>query len=369
MKLKKVAALGAAVAVVLTGVVSAPAFADPVSNSYVAVGSDTLQDSMNALTNGTRLTGSFVRVLTPGGVTVGNFDAFGSATIQTKPSGPTYVRPAGSGNGRNALIASIKGLTDPNAKWNNVPIGGQIDIARSSSGPGTNANSAGKLLYVPYARDAVGYAYKGGDASWANLTAAQLKQIYDGTLTSVGGAAIKPRLPQSGSGTRNFFLNALGYSGSTPASPAGVTGDQTVGENDASVLADGEIIPFSIANWVSQANLASGVNTIPGDNSVKLGTPVQGQAPYSGSGSSLVPTKTVYDDTTFGRDVYLIVEFARVDQSSSSYDAGLAALVDTTDGSSLAGFGLLNNQSGAVKKKFGFLAPSTSTPVRAYASI
>ncbi len=63
---------------------------------------------MNALPNGTTVTGASVRVIA-GGTPLGNFDAFGSAHIQTKPGGPFFVRPAGSGNGVKALRASITG--------------------------------------------------------------------------------------------------------------------------------------------------------------------------------------------------------------------------------------------------------------------
>ena len=368
MKSKKIAAVAAAIALTVSGAAfAAPAFADPVSNSYVAVGSDTLQDSVNALTNGTSVGGAFIRVKSGSGETIGNFDAFGSAAIQTKPGGVFFGRPSGSGAGVNALRASINGtawVAANNATPSRV-ISGQIDIARSSSGPGTNADAAGKLLYVPYARDAVGYAYKGGTTAWANLTPAQLKQIYDGTLTTVDGVAVHPRLPQTGSGTRNFFLAALGYTGTT--APAVSDTGNTTQENDATVLADNEIIPFSVANWISQANGVSGVNTLTAAPTVKLGSPVAGQVPFTGTGSNLVASAGFYANTTFGRDVYLIVERARVENpAASTYDANLAGLVDTTSSASLTNFGALSFQPGAVKKKFGFLAPSSTTPIPAY---
>jgi ABC-type phosphate transport system substrate-binding protein len=369
LKIKKVAAFAAAAAVAVTGAaLAAPAFAEPVSNSYVLVGSDTLQDSTNALINGTDASGSRVRV-TANNTTLGSFDAFGSAAIQTKPGGPFFGRPAGSGAGVSALRASITGASYAAGGTNTTPskvITGQVDIARSSSGPGTNANADGKLLYYPYARDAVAYAYKGGTAAWANISAAQLKQIYDGTLTSIDGVTIKPRLPQTGSGTRNFFLAALGYTGTT-APAVSDTGNATA-ENDATMLNDGEIIPFSVASWVAQANGVTGVNTTTAAG-VSIGSPIASTVPFTGTAPSLVPNSTYYANTTFGRDTYLVVERARVTSGDPKYDAGLAGLVDSTKSNSLTNFGTLTASPGAVKKKFGFLAPSSTTPLPAYTTL
>ena len=366
MKIKKIIAMSTVAGVALAGLAFSSATAEPVSNSYVLVGSDTLQDSTNALANGTSASGPLVRI-TANGSTLGNFDAFGSTAIQTKPNGPFFGRPAGSGAGVNALRASITGAAyTGNAAIPAKAITGQVDIARSSSGPTVNA--AGLLLYVPYARDAVAYAYKGGTAAWSNITAAQLKQIYDGTLTSIDGVAIKPRLPQSGSGTRNFFLPAIGYPSGTVDAPAVSNTGNTTAENDASVLAAGEIIPFSVASWVAQANGVTGTNstTIAG---VALGTPLGATVPFTGTAPALVPEAAYYANASFGRDTYLVVEYARVTLGNPKYDAGLAGLVDSASTASLTNFGTLASSPGAVKKKFGFLTPSSTTPLRAVPSL
>lgn len=366
LKLNKLVALGAACGIAIAGVgVATSASAEPVSNSYSLVGSDTLQDSMNAIVNGTTITGATVRV-TSNNKTLGNFDAFGSAAIQTKPAGAFFGRPAGSGAGVSALRASITG-----ANYTGNPavparqILGQVDIARSSSGPGGNANANGMLAYVPYGRDALGFAYKGGDSSWANLTAAQLKAIYECTTTTVGGVAIKPRIPQSGSGTRSFFLGAIGNPtlGSCVSDATGTTP-----ENDASVLGANELIPFSVANWVSQANGATGINTTTASG-VSFGSAVSGQAAFTGTAPNLVPNASYYSDATFGRDTYLVVEYARITPSDAKYDASLANLVNPGVNNSLTSFGSLSSSVGAVKKKFGFLAPSTTNIQRAYATL
>lgn len=371
MKLKKIAALGAAVGLVLSGVgLASTASADPVSNSYSAVGSDTLQDAMNALTNGSNASGTFMRILADG-KTIGNFDAFGSAAIQTKPTGPFFARPSGSGAGRDALRRSIDG--NPwSASGNATParaITGQVDIARSSSGAGSaNVSPEGRLLFVPFGRDAVSYAYKGGTAAWANLTATQLKGIYEGTITSIDGVTVKPRLPQVSSGTRSFFISAINAANTNGVADASNT---TVAENDATILGAGEIIPFSVASWVAQANNVSGVNTVAAASGVSLGSAVAGQAPVTGTAPELLPNPAFYSNTTFGRDTYLIVERSRVQQSftytgAAPYDPVLANLVNSSSITSLTGFNTSPLAAGSVKRKYGFLAPNSTTPISAF---
>jgi len=156
-------------------------------------------------------------------------------------------------------------------------------------------------------------------------------------------------------------------SNTTPgaAVPAGdnlPTGPQ---ENTGGQIADYQIIPFSAASWIAQSDGAA-PNTIAADTNLHLGA-VNGTAAYTGTGSSLVPSAAAYADTTFGRDTFLVVEYARVNPADSKYDAALATLVDPTQASaSLVSFGTaLPSQPGSVKKKFGFLAPSTSVAQRA----
>lgn len=281
--LRKIAVLGVTAGLMATGVLmTTPASADPVSSGFAAVGSDTLDASMNALANGTTASGASVRVAAAGSY-FGSFDAFPTGSkIQTKPFGAYFVRPSGSSQGRDALRASITGNL-----WNGVGISGQVDIARSSSGPGGNANANGLLAYVPYARDAVSYAYKAEDAAaaavLAELSQAQLNSIYSAAApTVINGITINPRLPQSGSGTRSFFLGAIGVTTPGAAVPAADNTANGPAENDATVLGTNEIIPFSVANWVAQSNNVA-PNTI-GSTGVLLGSSIPGTAPFTGSG-------------------------------------------------------------------------------------
>ncbi|MBK4348610.1 hypothetical protein [Lacisediminihabitans changchengi] len=375
MKKIKAAAVCAAVGVAIAGVaIAVPAHADPISNSYTLVGSDTLQDVSNALVNGTSITGSSVRVLASSGASLGSFDAFGSAAIQVKQGGPSFARPAGSGDGVKALSRSIDGETFAVAN-NSTPtmkIPGQVDVARSSSGPGSATNTAsGVLAYVPFARDAVTYAFNGSAAALGSITTAQLTQIYTCVAGAnvINGVTVQPLLPQAGSGTRKFFLGAIGVTdnqalvncvtnnGANPTFAA-------INENDGTALtAVGQIAPFSVASFIAQSNGAAQNRT----GAAALGSPI-GTAPFTGTGTALAANSTYYANSVWGRDTYMVVEYARIDSANAKFEQGLADLVNPTKAKSLSNFGTGPTTSGAVKAKFGFLAPSSTTILRANAS-
>ncbi len=362
MKITKPLILGVVAGLALsTAAAVTPASADPVSGSYVAVGSDTLEASMDALANGTKATGSTVRIKA-NGLAIASYNAFGSAKIQTKTTGPYFTRPAGSGKGVEALIASIRGTG-----FLGTDVTGQVDIARSSSSAGSNANANGNLIYIPYGRDAISYAYlpvSGHESDLASLTTAQLKGLYDGSITTIGGTTVNVMIPQSSSGTRKTFLADIGVSTDSTCGVSACTSG-SVPENDASQLTvPGSIIPFATSNWIAQAN-GYQVTTITGGQ--LLGT-IDGNAAANGSAPNLVPNPAFYS-TSYGRDTFLVVEYARINPADPKYDAVLAGLVDSTVTTSLTNFTAnpTPSQPGAVKKKFGFLAPSTTTPTRAYA--
>ncbi|RXZ67096.1 hypothetical protein [Agromyces albus] len=364
MNKKKFIAAAAAVGVAasLFGVAS-PANAEPVSASYVVVGSDTLQDVLNALSNGTNITGGFVRS-TGGSFNIGSFDATGSVSIQTKSGGVRFGRPNGSGDGVRALSRSIDGANYTSATPGgptNVNITGQVDIARSSSGATAVAN--GPLLYIPFGRDALSYAHSGGtNAAFDNIDQATLKGIFECTITTVGGVTVVPVIPQSGSGTRADFLSKAGI---------GTLGAcvQVGQEHDTRFLADGStpfpanaVTPMSAAQWVAQ-NTGAGIDRRGTD--VELGSPIAGTPAVTGTGTATVPNAAFYANTTWGRDTYIVVENARVTVGDPKYDANLANLVSNASSKLGNSQSVLPSQAGSVKKKFGFLAPSTTTPFRA----
>ncbi len=118
---------------------------------------------------------------------------------------------------------------------------------------------------MPFAIDAVTYATNAKTNAPANLTTAQLAAIYTCAVTNwhqVGGksAPIDAQLPQSGSGTRKFFLTALGAG--TPITP-GPCVNSSHGENSTNLPEENEgvnkflqgpnvIYPYSVADYIAQ---------------------------------------------------------------------------------------------------------------------
>ena len=363
MRSKKFIAVAAAAGVAASLMIAAPAHAEPVSPGLVAVGSDTLQDVLNALANGTTVSGASVRSDALG-QSFASFDATGSTSIQAKSGGTRFGRPNGSGDGVKALSRSIDGQPFTSATPGgpaNVTITGQVDIARSSSGATVNTNGA--LLYIPFGRDGLSYAHSGGsNAAFDFIDGATLKGIFECTVTQVGGVTVTPVIPQAGSGTRKDFLSKIG------SSEGALGGCVKVGqEHDTNSLANGDafpanaVTPMSAAQWVAQ-NTGAGVDRRGAG--VKIGSPVTGTPAVTGTGSSMVPNATFYANSTWGRDTYLVVEYARVTEGNAKYDARLANLVGTAANKLGNTQSVLPSQAGSVKKKFGFLAPASPTPFR-----
>ncbi len=363
MNKKKVIAAGAAIGLAATLLVTVPAAnAEPVGNGPVVVGSDTLQDVLNALANGTNISGGNVRS-TAGTFFAASFDATGSASIQTKTGGNRFGRPNGSGDGVRALSRSIDGqpyTSATPASPANVTIANQVDVARSSSGATVVAN--GPLLYIPFGRDALSYAHSGGaNAAFDNIDQATLKGIFECTITQVGGVDVTPVIPQNGSGTRTDFISKVGI--------GTLGGCVVVGqEHDTKNLANGDpfpanaVTPMSAAQWVAQ-NTGAGVDRRGAG--VKIGSPIAGTPAVTGTGAATAPNPAFYSSSTWGRDTYIVVEAARVTAGDAKFDANLANLVSNATTKLGNTQSTLPGQAGSVKKKFGFLAPSSSTPFRA----
>jgi hypothetical protein len=310
------------------------------------------------------------------GATLGSFDATGSTTIITKENGVRFGRPNGSGDGVKALSRSTDGAnyTAGTTGSPTAVITGQVDIARSSSA-GT-ANGAGELLYIPFGRDAIAYAYGASTATPStlatnlnSLTLANLTSLYtcggnnQASSQTFGGQPVTAILPQAGSGTRKDFLSKIALSESLVLAAIN-NGCVKIGqEHDASTLATNEIMPMSASRWIAMANGASvlkksSVATIAGV-AATAGTPVDA---VDGTGSALTPNASYYAGSTWGRDTYVVVEYKRVDSGDAAFDAALANAVSTTNTKSLTynGSSILNNTTLALKKKFGFLKPSDS---------
>lgn len=250
------AGVGAGVAV--AALVAGPALADPPTGKTpraqdaVGVGSDTTQFLYDQLSHDYNKVTTHLNKLY-------SWDAVPQGQMITPKAGCSQiVRPTGSSAGISALETSqtITGGT-----------GFCIDYARSSRGRSSTdpACATGGICFIKLAGDAVTWASRsasaGGTNAPATLTLKQLQNIYLCKTTNwstVGGAnaPIHAFLPQTSSGTRAFFLLALG-GGTTPLTPGACVSNSnnTLIENEgvAPELNDADaIFPYSVADFIAQ---------------------------------------------------------------------------------------------------------------------
>ena len=249
---------GSAAAATLVALAAGPALADPPTGvtpkatDVVGVGSDTTEFVVNQLSHDYNATHAAPKLY--------SWDATNPSTgavgdpVVTKSGCVSISRPDGSSAGITALEANTADGS-----------GFCIDYARSSRGRASTdpPYAAGGIAFTALAGDAVTYATRstaaGGTNAPANLTTAQLASIYECNVTNwsqVGGknAPISAFLPQAGSGTRAFFLTALG-GGVTPITP-GACVNSTVQENegiDPQLNSKNAIVPFSVAKYIAEA--------------------------------------------------------------------------------------------------------------------
>lgn len=312
---------------------AAPAYADPSSfKNLVGVGSDTTENLVNGL--GTVVTN------------IGSYDATGTATIQTRSGGAFFVRPKGSGNGQKALSASIN--QSGTRTWpatSGVDITGQVDFARSSSGP-SSALVGTDLTFIPFAKDTVTFAVSAasdfprdiatGSSAQDALSPAPftLRNIYRGTVTSYtdgdfSTVTIRPLLPQTGSGTRSFWIGALGMT-ETTITAGGVATDlgNTVEEHDGTfVTLPGDLVPYSVAQFIQQGNHAAlPSNVVERRGNIALGN-VGSVKPYLPKAGGGILLNTAFP---INRLVYNVVSTPRLTGSSAADLALQAAFAGST---------------------------------------
>lgn len=347
MKLKNLnkAVLGGVVALTATaGLIASTipsASADP-TRPYAATGSDTIQDVWNGLTNDFGAVAPSIAswnafVVAPSGTTAGTYTSF----IQTKTGGSFFLRPSGSGEGQK----SVSAVWDPGYASHQYPSGTgavlnheDVDFGRSSGGPTAGTG----LKFLPFARDALTIAYNPYSTLTAglNLTTSEITELYNGidntgdsvvqfseqpstasTVVTVNGVVVHPKIPQNGSGTRSFFLGAIGVTTAQLAPyipvPNNTVDNGGYPENDGNYIQnDGDLIPFSAAQWIAQSNGKS-TDTTSGLAlaSINSSAPVTGSAPNMTAGA-LFGHKNLsgkYDQVpstgvgVFNRDTYDVV--------------------------------------------------------------
>jgi hypothetical protein len=330
---KKRLAFGLVAASLGASVLVGSASADPAQyTALVGVGSDTSQDVVNALagkSNGLLYTPVQSSAAT-GGRQVISFDATPPAgaadnCITPKIGAATFTRPNGSTGGRRALSRAMDGTGYGTAATCALAdVSGQVDFARSSSGP---SGVTGALTYIPFARDGVSFAaYRANGAAVTTLSRAELTTLFTTGPTTIGGVRIVPCGIQTGSGTFTFW-NTVTTANTTQENTATTLCNNLLGvgvraqENDGIDLkARGDalaaipaevnsqvVIGFSAAAFIAKSNLVATptppagvtIGSISNNGSgVVLGSPVVGTAP------TLTPNATFFNDAVFGRKIY-----------------------------------------------------------------
>ncbi|MFC4035911.1 Ig-like domain repeat protein [Streptomyces polygonati] len=363
MRKMRLASAVVVAAIAVSGTVLAtPAMADPPAGTFrplVGVGSDTTQDVLNALAGDTVNGISYAATaVTADGKGIASYDAIqpgtGSTTssITTRSGGPAFQRPNGSGPGRTALSTSLDGNAFGTGAGA-TPNPGQVDFARSSGGPSVSGTA---LTYIPLARDAVGVAAKG--TLLQNLSVVELHDIYSSTAPEVNGTPVHPFLPQVGSGTRKFFLGAIGLTDADIHNNVGI-----VQENQANpaLTLDNSLVPFSVGSWIAQNNgISPDFSTTAVSNgaylaNIQLPGDTGTTSPVVTVNGKLAPVSGYFENSTFGRDVYDVVPSRSIDQTSVFFDKAIYD-VFVTNGSHVAAMASADAQS--VIAKFGFLNES-----------
>lgn len=389
---RRLVAVGTVVAALASiGVVEAAgtAYADP-SITYLAVGSDTTQDVLNAFANdlGGNLLGSFDAVNPVTGASHDNITAAKTGTgIGTNTSGPQkcgLTRPNGSNDGLTALRESLsststatplsgQAVTVTGTNSSNTidtvtgalpglkPELGCVDIARSANPP-TNtvvSASAGEFIYIPFALDAIaggiGPATAGTIggvpaaatklAGASQFTDAQLQTLYgscqpvtvtvngtsvtyDPTGKIAGDTPIDLYVPQAGSGLRTLWGTALNFSTSTLPS---CVFDR--------IQSDGGLVPASYLGQSVQQNDGTAVAVDPNgyepysvaqyiSQTKNLDTRLHGiQIQPLGGVSPVTTSGTLNINFPIRHEVYNVVQYDRVvNTGDGTYDPNLAGL-------------------------------------------
>jgi ABC-type phosphate transport system substrate-binding protein len=272
----KKAVFAAAVTAMVAATVT-PAYADPApgvtpaATDIVGVGSDTTQELVGALSKAYNLQ------VAAGAPKVYSWDATPQPdTITPKAGATSILRPDGSGAGIKALLADSKG---------------DLDFARSSSSRGTTSPT---VAFLALAQDGVTWATVPNSNAPVSLTKSQLADIYTCSPKAVywdqvGGKktlhikkttkwvwvtktvkgkkkkvrvkktiitksytrnVIQPYIPQANSGTRKFFVAALGLLPEQIGKCVKETQENTgtALPKNANVIA-----PYSIGKWLAQA--------------------------------------------------------------------------------------------------------------------
>ncbi|GAA1391849.1 substrate-binding domain-containing protein [Kitasatospora putterlickiae] len=288
----------AAIATSVVTVASGTAVADPstlptlpTANDFVGVGSDTTQAILN------QFSVDYNAFLAASGNTTSprlySWDATGTTPIVATKTGATQIaRPNGSGAGIKALENNTNTT---------------VDFARSSRGPQTGDQATD--YFIAFAKDAVSWAAKAGGNAPANLTTADLKDIYTCAKTtwnaidpSLPATTIKPFLPQADSGTRAYFLKTIGSGVAVTPGACVVSGTQENQGTDPALQDNDAIVPYSVAHYIGQVYFGHAVgNDAQGPLTVRN---VNGVTAIDVAGKKI---DAAFAQTDYARVVYNVV--------------------------------------------------------------
>jgi ABC-type phosphate transport system substrate-binding protein len=337
--LNKLAA-AAIVTMTATALAMGPALADPINNTghavvpkatdVVGVGSDTTQFMLDQLSFDYNKAHTIGRHLY-------SWDALNPSTgvagdpIGTKKGCTTTTIPRP--NGSSAGILTLDANTADGK-------GFCVDFARSSRGRGASdpAKGPGGIEFLALAKDAVTYATNSTSNAPTNLTTAQLAEIYTCTVPATGGnpandwadlggspGTINPELPQTSSGTRSFFLGAIGVAAGSVGGCVTSLAEENEGV-DSHLAGPNVIFPYSIGKYIAQkfhsaACLNAGCTGSPACHPTKTQNKfgcdkhgsmvlrdINGTVPTTGSGSSTVINHAF--TANFVRLVYDVVRYS-----------------------------------------------------------
>ena len=347
--------------------------AAPAENAAVGVGSDTIQnvlDQFSADYNATVKSSSATRLYS-WDATNPNTGAIGD-TIAEKSGCSSIARPDGSSAGITQL-ATFQTTGDGKFYCSSFA---RSSRARGSSDP---AFAPGGIAFVDLAGDAVTWSAQATTNAPATLTTAQLAAIYNCTDTNwsqVGGknAPIHAFIPQSSSGTRSFFLGAIGIA--TPGSCVSDDGG-TLEENEGvnTVLKDPDaIFPYSIGKYIAEKFHSTTCNNsaCTPDSNGNVCTPaagknlfgcnthgtmvlkqINGVAPTTGTGTGTVINSSF--PATFQRTVFEVVPY---DPATSDHIPGATSPVGGVNLEAIfgaSGFVCTSSTAKADLKNYGFL--------------
>lgn len=355
------AAVGLGLVLTGAGAASADPIGTPADRALRGVGSDTTQYLYNGLSQ-VLLTGA-------GQKFISSYDAVPQpSTIVTHTGGATFHRPDGSGDGMNALRASIAGTAYNNGAGGTVALSrADVNFARSSNtqswGTGTT------LTHITTGVDALTWATKSGSLLPTTIpvgnvgdptTTLTLRNIYAGNVTSytpAGGSpiALHPLLPQAGSGTRNFFVNTVLAGTTIGTGVVDSVGGVPVQENsDDALIADGYLMPFSVGSWVAQTNFAAlnsnyGTSVVDNRANAELRRTSAGVAPVAGGQTN--PANPIK------RPLFTVVATDSLNSADPDYLPQLAATFQT-GGSAYSATSPFSGRP--VTADFGFLSGSVT---------